>query len=230
MKQIFIICQSKGGCGKSFLTTLIAHKYENDESVRFIDMDSSTKTLKNQIKFIDKRRVGEDNILNSAGKIERDSFIKFFETFETLSESKVFIDMGATESEQLYQFFKNDITPSEVKEYFEEISSELTFIIPVAGNTATVATSTYAKDMNELLGDYFPLHIMENLELTDAPSSIQIVKILGSNVYLEQYGYTEAETERGSRVVNMIKNGLSSSTLSSLTKSKMKKLLEPLTF
>lgn len=230
MKQIFIVCQSKGGSGKSFITTLIAHKFENDTNVAFIDMDSSTKTLKNQIAFIDKSRVKEANILNAAGKIERDSFVKFFERFDTVKEDKIFIDMGATESEQLYQFLKFDLPPSELKEYFDEIACELIFIVPVAGNTATVATSTYAKELYELVNPIFVVNVMENMELTDSASSMQIANIVGKNVYIQQYGYTESETERGSRIVNMIKNGESSSTLSSLTKSKIRKLIEPLIF
>lgn len=43
MKTFYFNIQSKGGVGKSFLTALLALKYESDPSVYFVDLDSSVK-------------------------------------------------------------------------------------------------------------------------------------------------------------------------------------------
>jgi hypothetical protein len=232
MKQIFIVSQSKGGSGKSFFTTLMAHKYEEETTVGFYDMDNSTLTLSSQIAFIKnfKNRILKASILNENGRIERDKMVKLFEALAEDKFEKIFIDMGATESDQLYQFLLNDLNCEDLKEFMTEISCDLSFIIPVSGNTATKATSNYAKLMFNLVSDFFKIFIVENLELTDNDSSIEIGNILGVEAETIKFGKTEGDTERGKRVVNMMKEGKSATTLNILTRGKMKSLLEPLNF
>ena len=51
-KKFFLNIQSKGGSGKSMLTYLQALKNETNEKTCFVDLDSSTKTSTQQLKFI----------------------------------------------------------------------------------------------------------------------------------------------------------------------------------
>ncbi|PWK16107.1 hypothetical protein LV89_04922 [Arcicella aurantiaca] len=84
--------------------------------------------------------------------------------------------------------------------------------------------------MFNLLADFFKIYIVENVELTDNDSSIEIENILGVEAQTIKFGNTEGDTERGKRVVNMIKEGKSATTLNILTRGKMRNLLEPLNF
>ena len=52
MKQFQFNVQAKGGSGKSMLTYLLALKYETDQRVYFIDLDSSVRTSLQQLKFL----------------------------------------------------------------------------------------------------------------------------------------------------------------------------------
>lgn len=229
MKKVFFIVQAKGGSGKSFLTTLIAHKYSKDLSTFFYDMDSSTKSLSNQIKFLEnfKERVDFSDILNSDGKIERDQFINFFESLDSSIASKIFVDFGATESDQLFHFLKNDLDPVDMQEFFTNANIELNFLIPVSGNTAIKPTTDYARSMDQLLGKTFSVNFYENSELTDTDSSLIIQEKFGKKKTIK-FGNTDSKSERGKRIVNLMKEGQDVDSIGVLSRGMFKKLYETL--
>lgn len=229
-KQIYFIAQSKGGVGKSFLTTLLAHKYEETEETMFVDMDSSTRTLSKQIAFIDNPnyRIVKQEILNSSGKIERDSFVTVLENLVELAGKKIFVDFGATESDQLYQFFLSDIEMEDLIAFFEESNTELTLVIPIAGNTALASTLSYAQEMIKVCNNSFPVLVMENEELTSNDDSFEIEGVLGVDHRIYKYGKTEGDTDRGKRIVQLIQQAKSMRELGTLTVSKLKKIVKEL--
>lgn len=82
-KTIHLICQAKGGVGKSFLTYLVYHKYKQDDSVAYLDLDNTNQTTLSRLK--DKAR--SFNVLDAKKKINREAFLAMIENI-SLAKSK----------------------------------------------------------------------------------------------------------------------------------------------
>ncbi len=146
MKTFYFNIQSKGGAGKSMLTYLQALKYETDESVMFVDLDSSTQSSLTQLEFISQKgRLIRTDIYDRNRKLDRERFIEVIEALNQQPASQFYIDFGAPESEQLPGLFTLDFTIEEFKEIEKELKAKIAFNIVVAGGPAYETCMLYLK-------------------------------------------------------------------------------------
>lgn len=123
-KKFYLNIQSKGGAGKSMLTYLQAVKNETNEKTYFIDLDSSTKTSSQQIKFIQthsENRLLTIEMFDNLKKIEREKLFEILAALNNYSFDEFYIDFGAPESEQLPALFNMDFTIDQFKEFETEL-------------------------------------------------------------------------------------------------------------
>jgi hypothetical protein len=156
MKTFYFNIQSKGGSGKSMLTYLQALKNENNSSVAFVDLDSSTQTSKRQLKFLTaKKRLFEVDIFDSLRKIEREKMFLIIEALNNNEFTEIYIDFGAPESEQLPGLFSIDFSIDEFKEFETGLGCRFVFNVIVAGGTAYTSSIDYLKRITELIKGKF---------------------------------------------------------------------------
>jgi MinD-like ATPase involved in chromosome partitioning or flagellar assembly len=143
--ELNLICQSKGGSGKTLLGTLIAHVFaqRNHKNVLFVDMDSSTNSLSKNIagliKDENKERV---SLLNNKQVLVRDLLISYIESLSDLHFTKIYADMGSPESEQLPSIF-NDLN---FAEFCDELKITVKFHIVITAG-GYLASIEYLKKM-----------------------------------------------------------------------------------
>lgn len=164
MKTIYFNMQSKGGAGKSMLTYLQGIKNEDNEKALFVDMDSSTLTSSRQLGFLKhKKRLAEISLLNSLRKVERDKIISIIENLNRLENfDQIYMDLGASESEQMPNLFSIDYSVEEFKEFEASLDVRFVFNIVVAGGAAYVSSFEYVKTISRLLAGQFEIHIYLN--------------------------------------------------------------------
>lgn len=163
MKTFYFNIQSKGGAGKSMLTYLQALKNENNETVAFVDLDSSTQTSKRQLKFLSaKKRLFEVDIFDNIRKIEREKMFLIIEALNNNEFSEIYIDFGAPESEQLPGLFSIDFSIDEFKEFETGLGCKFVFNVIVAGGTAYTSSIEYLKRITELIKGKFDVYAYVN--------------------------------------------------------------------
>ena len=143
--ELNLICQAKGGSGKTMLATLIAHAYtqKNDKSVLFVDMDSSTNSLSKNIAGLIKEENKERvSLLNNKQVLVRDLLISYIESLADLHFTKIYADMGAPESEQLPAL----LTDLDFVEFCDELKIKVNFHIVITAG-GYVASIDYLKTM-----------------------------------------------------------------------------------
>lgn len=153
MKTFYFNVQSKGGSGKSMLTYLQALKYERDEKVAFVDLDSSTQTSTKQLHFLTEQegsRLFSVDIFDSLKKIEREKLFDVLQAFNELSFNDIYIDFGAPESEQLPALFSLDFTVEEFKEFETELKAKFVFNVVLSGGPGYTASFNYLKNLTEI--------------------------------------------------------------------------------
>ena len=97
--------------GKSILTYLQALKYETNDSVMFVDLDSSTQSSLIQLEFINQKgQLIRTDIYDRNRKLDRERFIEVIEALNQQPANQFYIDFGAPESEQLPGLFTLDFT------------------------------------------------------------------------------------------------------------------------
>jgi hypothetical protein len=214
MKTIYFNIQSKGGAGKSMLTYLQALKNENNEQVAFVDLDSSTKTSKKQLKFIGlKNRLFEVDIFDSIRKIERERLFQVIEKLNQTEYTDIYIDFGAPESDQLPSLFSIDFSIDEFKLFEKELDVNFVFNVVVAGGTAYISSMEYLKRITELIKGKFDVfvyvneftfqnygYLVEELR-TFAKSTKGLIKDV------KQYGAIQIDRNSGQIITENIKEG-----------------------
>lgn len=165
MKKFHFNLQSKGGVGKSFLTSLLALKYETDPNVYFVDLDSSVKTSSQQLKFLQGKnppRFASMNLLDYRNKIDRQLL---FENLLLLSQkdyTDFYLDFGAPESTEFPSLFSSDYTIDEFKQIETELSVQFILNIVIAGGSSYDACTTYLQHIIELVKENFEVNLYIN--------------------------------------------------------------------
>lgn len=211
-KQVHFIVQSKGGVGKSFLTYLIALKNQFETNAAFFDLDSSTQTSVNQLKFLkDKNRVYKISLLDDRKKIIRDRlFTSIKKIVEIPDFQTYFLDFGAPESEQLPALFSIDFKASALKKFENQINTTFIFHVVIAGNTAYMASMEYLKSMIQTLSGHFPIiaHANENSfygfqEILDEAKNY----CTKNQVEFRCFGDIDTQSHIGNQILNLIQQG-----------------------
>ena len=164
MKQIYFNIQSKGGAGKSMLTYLQALKYETNTSY-FVDLDSSVKSSKQQIKFLQGKtppRFAEMHLLDNSNKIDRQLLFDNLLELSQKANDEFFLDFGAPESDQLPSLFSTDYTTEEFKQVQDELNAKFIFNIVIAGGSAYEPCTMYLQKVVDLVNGIFDVNIYIN--------------------------------------------------------------------
>ncbi len=165
MKKFYFNLQSKGGVGKSFLTALLALKYENDSTVYFVDLDSSVKTSSQQLKFLQGKtpaRFAEMNLLDHRNKIDRQLLFENLNILSSKDYQEFYLDFGAPESAEFPSLFSTDYSVEDFKQIEKELNAEFILNIIIAGGNSYVACTTYLERIVEFVNGAFKINIYVN--------------------------------------------------------------------
>lgn len=211
-KNIHFIIQSKGGVGKSFLTYLIALKNQFDDSVAFFDLDSSTETSVNQLKFLkEKSRVYKVSLLDERKKVIRDRLLTTIKKIAQIPEiHEYYLDFGAPESEQLPALFTLDFKIEALQKFANQIEVEFVFHVIIAGNTAYVASMEYLKTIIQTLSGSFKIfaHANENSFYGFTEIYEEAKKYCDKNkVVFKSFGDIDTQSHVGNQILNLIRQG-----------------------
>ncbi|HEV7347395.1 hypothetical protein [Telluribacter sp.] len=212
VKKFNFIIQAKGGVGKSFLTYLIAVKHEEDNGRTFIDVDSSTKTSTDQLRFLahrDRRLAGID-LLDSYRKIARDRLFDSLQQLALLPNQTFYLDFGAPESEQIPALLTLDLDQDELKEFERYLNSEMAFHVVVAGGTAYTACMDYLMKIYKAVGCQFRIVIWINTNTFQTfPQQKEDLLGLASKCQLtvESFGDMEPNTELAHKIIRTMERG-----------------------
>jgi len=180
MKQVHFFCQAKGGVGKSMVIYLHALKYQNDDSVFFLDADSSTKTSTRQLAFLQGQtphRFGIFQLLNEVrGTIDRQLLFSNLQHLASLPQEHFYIDCGSTESNQLPELFK-DYSAQEIKQIEEELNMKIIFDVIISGSAYSASTN-YLQQIVKMVQALFEVNILLNaFTFQNHPELIEEVKV-----------------------------------------------------
>ena len=165
MKQFQFNVQAKGGSGKSMLTYLQALKYETDQRVYFIDLDSSVRSSLKQLTFLHGKkpsRFATIDLLDHRDKIDRQLLFEKLEEECQKDYDRFYLDFGAPESEQLPSLFSKDYTIEEFKQIESELQAQFIFNVVIAGGGAYEACTHYLQKIVSLAGGVFDINIYIN--------------------------------------------------------------------
>jgi hypothetical protein len=233
LKTFHFIIQAKGGAGKSFLTYLIAIKHEEDCRRTFIDVDSSTKTSKSQLRFLAgmDRRLAEIDLLDGYRKIARDRLFDSLQQLSELENEVFYLDFGAPESEQMPALLTLDLDQEELKEFERHLLSEFVFHVVIAGGTAYTACMDYLMKIYKAVGNSFRILIWINANTfqTFPQQKEELLQLAGKcRLGVESFGDIEPNTELAHKITRIIERGEGREGILSsgwFTKTKMEKLV-----
>jgi hypothetical protein len=175
-KQVTVLCQSKGGIGKSYAVWNFAYMYQSNEEVIFIDLDESTKTSSRLSALVGSHRISHYSLLDEHQKIERESFLNMMELFSKANYQKMYVDFGAAESEEFLKFLQFDFSAETLRYICQELGIDLRFNIILAGNDTLNACVNYSIQLTDVLKDYFPIKWMFNMGLSGGLSTREVGK------------------------------------------------------
>ena len=209
-KQVHLICQAKGGVGKSFLTYLIYQKTREEEGLLFIDLDNANQTT---LKRLPEGKVKGFEVLDAKKKINREAFLGLFETISHTEKSNTFyIDMGATESIEFLHMMTENFEPKDLKAEFETMSLEVSFNIIVSGGDVYLACVKFLNELITVIKTHFKIIIWVNMGKFNAINdsnyldSIRAYDGMTENIAIKRFGSTDTE-ESDANLIEMIKNG-----------------------
>ena len=225
-KKFYLNIQSKGGSGKSMLTYLQALKNETNEKTCFIDLDSSTKTSTQQLKFIlvqANNRLLQIEMFDNLKKIEREKLFDIFSGLNSYDFDEYYIDFGAPESEQFPALLKLDFTVDDFKEFEKELNAEFIFNVVVAGGTSYMSSFNYLKDITTLIDGKFDVNVLINdFTFANYPQLIDEIKAWakekkGKIKEVKQFGAILVDRSSGQKIIDNVKLGLGLQDYTSFT-------------
>ncbi|HEV7378470.1 MAG TPA: hypothetical protein VGN64_01645 [Dyadobacter sp.] len=206
MKQIHFIAQAKGGVGKSLLMYLFALKFGHDPSVYFVDLDSSTHTSKNQLRFIPQTNMEVLPLNNDKDVLVRDRLISYLDLVSNSSFDQFFFDLGSPESAQLPALLRYDLP---MKEFADMLNLEMIFHIVMAGGSAYVPSGQYLDQIGEVAKD-FQINVWKSV--TSFRKYPELSKELEAycqtaNYPLYKFGDFEPESDLGGQILDGARRG-----------------------
>ena len=225
-KKFYLNIQSKGGSGKSMLTYLQALKNETNEKTCFIDLDSSTKTSTQQIKFIQahsENRLLNIDMFDNIRKIEREKIFEILAALNNYDFDEFYIDFGAPESEQLPALLNIDFTIDEFKEFEKELGADFIFNVIMAGGPAYMSCFKYLKEVTNLVDGKFELNILINdFTFSNYPELIDELKAWAKGTKgkikdVKQFGAILVDRSSGQKIIDNVKLGLGLQDYTSFT-------------
>jgi hypothetical protein len=222
--KVEIICQSKGGVGKSFYTYFRALSVPDENSL-FIDVDSSTRTSSRQLKLLGPDRLEGLSLLNNKEVIVRDTFIGYLEGISKTTFRVLYFDFGAAESQQLPALFR-DIP---MLELCIELGLEVKFNVIIGGGGAYKASIDYLQEILSIANGDFEIMVWANINsFSQFPS---LLKELENNckklgLQFKSYGDFESSTLLAGQILDGVRKGYSLDDYSPGARIRIKKELK----
>ncbi len=226
-KTIHLICQAKGGVGKSFFTYLVYHKYKHDQTVAYLDLDNTNQTTLSRLK--DKAR--SFNVLDAKRKINREAFLSLIENISLARAKDTFwVDMGATESIEFLNMLTQTYPADVLKEEFDQLGIDLHFDVIISGGDVYTACIKFLNQLSQTVSGVFAITCWINKGRFNADLDSdyldQIRQFSSQAISVKQFGSTENE-ESDARLIELIKNGteIDPARLSLATRIKYRRLI-----
>lgn len=227
MKTIHLILQSKGGVGKSLFTWFVAHA-EKETKTSFIDLDESTHTSANRLEsIVGNKRIRHVEILNDSKRLEREKIIGLFESLSKAQSPNIYIDFGASESEEFKKLLEFDIPSDILKDEMIRMELDLRIFVLIAGRDAFVSCFNYFQLLSQQLSGHFKTIILLNEGTFGSSEAFEIAKAKLSSVALEYKCFGKlGESESGKDVIKMLTDGKGEESLNLMGRITFKKVLE----
>jgi hypothetical protein len=234
-KKVNLVCQAKGGVGKSFFIYLAYQKMKEDENTSFIDLDNANQTT---LKRLPANKVKSFDVLDARKKINREAFLSLFETVSGSSKiSNFFVDMGATESIEFLNMMTQNFSPADLKSEFDSLNLEIVFNVVISGGDVYVACVKFLDELIATVNTLFTVNIWVNMgrfnavndkDYLDTLATYQGKPGIGS---VRNFGSTDTE-ESDANLIELIKNGteIDPAKLNLATRMKYRKLLSEIEF
>lgn len=228
-KKIHLVCQAKGGVGKSFFTYLVHEKIKADNPrVAFLDLDNANRT---SLGRLPKDRIQAVEVLTDEARIDREAFVLMFEGISHASTKDTFwVDMGATESIEFLHMLRHNFSPGELKSEFDALGLEVEFNVIIAGGDVYNACLKFLNELVEVNREFFRIQVRVNLgrfnRAKDADDLEQIRGLASGNILVSYFGSTSTDTS-DKELLEMIKTGadIRPAELGMTTRMKYNKLL-----
>ncbi|MGV3600025.1 MAG: hypothetical protein ACO1N1_02415 [Dyadobacter fermentans] len=216
--------QSKGGVGKSLHTYCRALSVPEEHSL-FVDVDSSTQTSTRQLKFLGPERVETISLLDARDVLVRDKFLGYMESLSESNFSRIYMDFGAPESEQIPALIQRDIP---FKEFCDELGFTVAFNIVIGGGGAYKASVDYLQKLVSVVDNKFETVVWENI--TSFNQFPALSKELAGNckrmgLRYRRFGDFEPSTLLGGQVLDGIRKGFALSDYTPGARIRLKKEL-----
>jgi hypothetical protein len=227
MKTIHLILQAKGGVGKSLFTWFVAHA-EKETKTSFIDLDESTHTSANRLEtIVGNKRIRHVEILNDSKRLEREKIIGLFESLSKAQSPNIFIDFGASESEEFKKLLEFDIPSDILKDEMIRMDLDLRIFVVIAGRDAFIACFNYFQLLSQQLSVHFKTIILLNEGTFGSFEAFEIVKAKLSSATLDYKCFGKlGESESGKDVIKMLTDGKGEESLNLMGRITFKKALE----
>ena len=227
MKTIHLILQAKGGVGKSLFTWFVAHA-EKDTKTSFIDLDESTRTSSNRLELlVGQKRIRHIEILNDSKRLEREKIISLFESLSKAQSPKIYIDFGASESEEFRKLLEFDIPANILKEELIRMEIELKIFVIIAGRDAFVSCFNYYQSLFQQIMNHFETIILLNEGTFGSSEAFEIAKekLSTSKESFKCFGGL-GESESGKDFINILTDGKDEDSLNLMGRITFKKALK----
>jgi hypothetical protein len=227
MKNVHLILQAKGGVGKSLFTWFVAQA-EKDTKTSFIDLDESTQTSFNRLEYIvGNKRIRHFQILNDSKRMEREKIIGLFESLSKAQSPNIYIDFGASESEEFKKLLSLDIPAEFLKAELIQMDIQLNFFIILAGRDAFISSYQYFEVLFEQIDGAFPYCVLLNEGTFGGQDALNDVKseLQTKQINFKAFGNL-GESESGKDVIKLLTDGKSEDSLNLMGRIAFKKALE----
>lgn len=154
MKQLIFITQSKGGAGKSILAYLLAEKYPD---ALVVDMDDATMTTTKNLSYRDPLYI---KFLNQSNTVDRGALDGFLEMVPEMAHDLIICDMGASVSEQLPYYLKDNNVV--LDEALKALEVNLQIFCVVGGGNLFTSTMKYLSDLVDSVNGKIPVAVFKN--------------------------------------------------------------------
>jgi hypothetical protein len=227
MKTIHLILQAKGGVGKSLFTWFVAH-VEKETKTSFIDLDESTHTSANRLEsIVGNKRIRHVEILNDSKRLEREKIIGLFESLSRAQSPNIYIDFGASESEEFKKLLEFDIPSDILKDEMIRMELDLRIFVVIAGRDAFISCFNYFQLLSQQLSEHFKTVILLNEGTFGSSEAFEIIKAKLSSATLEYKCFGKlGESESGKDVIKMLTDGKGEESLNLMGRITFKKALE----
>ena len=227
MKTIQLILQAKGGVGKSLFTWFVAHA-EKETKTSFIDLDESTHTSANRLEsIVGAKRIRHVEILNDSKRLEREKIISLFESLAKAQSPNIYVDFGASESEEFRKLLEFDIPAENLNTELTFLEIKLQLFVVIAGRDAFIACFNYYENLFKSVDGQFEIIILLNEGTFGSNEALEIVKnrLILTNIKFHSFGKL-GDSDSGKDVIKILTEGKGEETLNLMGRITFKKALE----